>query len=326
MFINFGLLFLLPYYYANEKISLKKFCIYLNLAVIFISLYQIFTKAVIGDYLLLGGVISDMKLLQSFSTFLMMSLFLSMFSFMVSENLKEFFICAVACLLAMTALLLSLSRSSWFALAVLLPIFFVFAVLILRRRGALIRIVILIMMLIMVFSLGHLFKETRGEGRSFKILLNTQREFVNPDPNILLVKNKFVRNLYYFIGHQRTTTWRQAIEIFANSPFKGYGINYNCRESVYPLHNTFLSVLMAAGILGFIFFSLFVISIFLALTKKIKTQVLEVRKMFLFSLFFSLAAWLFQGLAQTIINEYIIWLVLSLVFLKPESFSFEGFS
>ena len=141
------------------------------------------------------------------------------------------------------------------------------------------------------------------------------------DPHVEHITSIIVRNFYYFLGHERTIIWRKSINIFLSNPLKGYGLNFFPVDGMPGVHNSFVRVMLSAGIVGIIFYCLGWFLIFLNLIKKIKCLSDWRLRVFFIAVFWALISWQIQGLSQTLINNYIVWFFIAISFLKPAIFS-----
>jgi len=102
---------------------------------------------------------------------------------------------------------------------------------------------------------------------------------------------------------------------------KGYGINYFPIQGMPGVHNSFLRVILASGVIGTIFYLIGWVLVLTNLIRKIK-KISDWRlSVFYISIFWSFVSWQIQGLSQTLINNYIIWLFIAISFLNPNIFS-----
>ena len=243
--------------------------------------------------------------------------------FIVKSKIKRG-ILLVSIIATFVGIIVTLSKSAWIGFIITYPMFFTSVMMFFKGKKEIFRKKIIIISLsgiVCIILALNFYRMFAGEMGGISNLFKPYPIVSYLDPSTEAIKSPIIKNFYYFLGHERTILWRESIKIFLSDPFKGYGINYFPVKGMPGVHNSFLRVMLASGIIGTMFYLLGWILIFICLIKKIK-RVSDWRlKVFYIAIFWSFVSWQIQGLSQTLINNYIIWLFIAISFLDPSVFS-----
>ncbi|MBI4707928.1 MAG: O-antigen ligase family protein [Candidatus Omnitrophica bacterium] len=314
LFLNISLIFFLPIFYWKKTIRLNYILNILTVIVFCIAAYSLFY------FLLPNPVYFKMSKHPGFCTFLLLTIPFVILNYFFAKNRMMGYFALAASLCSFVAIIFSLTRSGYVALLITLP-FFIYYLFSFSKASRDIsrKIFIFTSSLFLCAVIAVSFSSrVRGAMLLSRSVLVASDNNIYKDPQTAQIKNYFLRNMYLVLAHERTIVWRKSLELVRASPFKGHGLNYHVVPGLMGAHNNFIAVLVASGIAGFVFFIFGSMLLLVLLLKKIKSNLNWVKKSFFLAVLISLVSLFVQGLVQTIINEYIIWFVISLSFLNQQ--------
>ncbi|MBI5050677.1 MAG: O-antigen ligase family protein [Nitrospirae bacterium] len=320
MLINISLSFFVPYFYYKREIKLNLLVRTLTVVVFFVSAYSLIY------FFLKNPVFLRFSKHPGFCSFLLFTFpFLMVDYFLVQGKARTVF-CLVTVFISFLAILFSLTRSSFIGLLIIIPLFIVFMVKVLSDNSVvLLKIRLLVFGLVFAVLVSAWFSPMIREAIIFpKAIFIVSDKNVIKDDAANKIENTYLKNAYLVLAHERTIVWRKSIDLIMSSPFKGYGFNYHVVPGLLGAHNNFVAILVAGGVIGLVLFIIALVAILLTLSKKIQPIFSVTKRLFFFAIFCSLICVFIQGLVQTVINEYIIWLVVAFVFLDPEFLVISG--
>ena len=319
MMINVALLFCLPYFYRLKKIDVSKMLAGFSLSLLFVITFFTMYPGEVGR--------EEMFFMQMVATFLSMTAPIISAGILFYNKSRDNILYGTSFIVLIIMLSLTVSKSAWLGFIFPYSTFIVCAWILLAKEKKLDRrkfyfIFCSIAICIAAFFISN--QVIRDEILGVANLAQTEKVYNMEDPALREIQNIYVRNAYYIIGHQRTILWREAFQQFMRSPFRGYGLNYIVVAGMQGVHNSYVRVLAASGLLGSISFIGAVYLLVKTVLQKIFISLDWRKKLFFIAILCSIFSWLIQGIFQTVLNDYIIWMVLALALLNPDSLCFEN--
>ncbi|GEM_PF-2540768 len=302
----------LPYYYADKKFNLN-----IALCSLLFGLILSYTPVL---YSIIGHTLFSMQE-PSYSIFKIYGLtyvlgsFFIIYFYLIARKPGTVIFLSIFLFLCFYMVFMARSRASWLTLFLCLLVYLIVFFLkapFMKASGM--KITWLYMIIALAFFSSVLTdKSIAGELMPFKNMVLIRDVVNNDDPFMANIHNKFLRFVWYYLAHERTIAWREAIHIIKANPYRGYGLIFS--PAGLGVHNTLFTVFLSTGIAGFLFYISGIFILFGHLLKNIWNNLMaEKMRLFYFTLMLSIIGCGIDGTLQTNINEYLPWFLIAVSF------------